>query len=554
MFWCSLPIDPSLILQPRCDYESKVAVQLFYRIKAKQQRCKKKKEGDHKNSHDDHACHAQSTHGENTHNSSSNPSVSGDTNDKNGNKSNDNCNEGYKDDNKTSMVDSVCAVDSKPGNENSDAYREFVLAERKKRRALAKQKRKDKKLKRRENNLKRERDIQEKEEKFRMQIQQRQQQSRDRQAQGLSQGDVQSEPQTLGRGSDGNATDKAVEKDENCANSRHAVNDCAESKKDHRNDGDRNSSENGNDIDNGKSNDIGNDHSNGHSNKCGESDLDEGYRRAGDVPRRANDSLKRKRAEEGEGQEEEDEGIVISFEEYGMTITKRYASPAELADAIIQNIPRTITLQSSTASTLLLSAAASASSSPPSSVSSSPSSSSPSSSSSSSSFRMEGLIGDIRVLQPTGVLLIVTRPYLEQQRIQGQLYCDLCGQFFDGKMGLREHTQTKHRTNYQTAIQTVERNLQQMVVYSKWMDPYLAYVAKQQPLREKDDKNTSASDGIHTTGDGRSSAGDDSQNGSVDADKQKTRQGLQLAREGRLAELRDFIQANQWDPAHPVRN
>jgi hypothetical protein len=120
---------------------------------------------------------------------------------------------------------------------------------------------------------------------------------------------------------------------------------------------------------------------------------------------------------------------VATVSEYGLRREVNYATVAELANALVQALPPSVA----------------------------------------------SCAADFRVREPDGSLLITTQLHMRRQRASGLLPCVLCGGFFGGERGLRDHRQVRHRQHYEAATEAV-RDSRTALVPHRGLDDGLAEV------------------------------------------------------------------------------
>ena len=76
------------------------------------------------------------------------------------------------------------------------------------------------------------------------------------------------------------------------------------------------------------------------------------------------------------------------------------------------------------------------------------------------------VVADVRVRED-GRLGISTQLHMRRQRAAGMLHCAVCGGFYAGRRGLRDHQQIKHRTSYEEATEAVQAARGALVRYAR---------------------------------------------------------------------------------------
>ncbi|KAK3265768.1 hypothetical protein CYMTET_25576 [Cymbomonas tetramitiformis] len=76
--------------------------------------------------------------------------------------------------------------------------------------------------------------------------------------------------------------------------------------------------------------------------------------------------------------------------------------------------------------------------------------------------QLSQVAADVRVIKG-GVIALTSRLRLERARMEGQLLCPTCGQFYAGTRGLRDHQQIKHLQSYGSAKAVEAESRRQLV-------------------------------------------------------------------------------------------
>ena len=138
---------------------------------------------------------------------------------------------------------------------------------------------------------------------------------------------------------------------------------------------------------------------------------------------------------------------------------------------------------------------------------------------------MGDLLSDVRILPGQDSLIFTTHRHMMIQRKRGMLACPLCGVFYKGERGIRDHTLIKHKRSYEQSKAAAAESRTAIVPYWRRGDEVDAeWVASiQEEAKELDQRSNMLR--------GRT-----------------LMPGLIAARDGDIAEVQRLVREEGWDP------